>query len=504
MPGSARPRQGDRPKRCSIGARPRAIAGQAARPSQPASAGMPAAPAAAAPGRPAPAPASIPASSRRPGSRAAHRPCAPPSGGSSPPSRRGAGLPPASVRPIQIGPAAFMRRGERAVVDDLAADRREAPGRARRRRGRSSTQPPGGGGGAGARAVRPAEGVEHLEEEDEGRDQPALGRAVAAQAGHERDERRGRSATARCTRPAQAVRRVADIGIGEAAGSPGPASAGRRVETLLQRPELAGPARPAGRAGDHRSRGSPAAAARAIAAVPSVLRSSTTTRRGRRRDSPAPAGCAPSRPIVSASSRAGTMAVTGGQAARVGQASRVAVVVPRQPEAAAAEQQHRPGQRGGQRDRQAQRSRPASLRPEPGDGVAHRLLPGPGRGGPARAPPWRREKYMRCPAMRSPSSVSIGSRPVTRATASAPRASGQSGARGSRTGAPRPSSAGDMRQQLAERHVLPAQDVPLAHRARMQRGDAARGAVVDMHQVQPGIDIGRHLRPAPLPGSPGR
>ena len=80
-----------------------------------------------------------------------------------------------------------MRCAERAIVDQRAAHRLETPGggealaphqhAAARRRG----DPP-------LRIVHPGEGIEHLEEEHESRDQPALGDAFAAQLHHQRGE----------------------------------------------------------------------------------------------------------------------------------------------------------------------------------------------------------------------------------------------------------------------------------------------------------------------------
>ena len=110
------------------------------------------------------------------------------------------------------------------------------------------------------------------------------------------------------------------------------------------------------------------------------------------------------------------------------------------------------------------------------------------------------QKYIRCPAIRSPSRVSIGSRPVTRAH----RLRHQRRRPERRARQPHRVAAaeggGDPRQQVAQRHVLAAEDMPLPDRAAGQRGDAAGGHIVHMHQVQPGIDIGRHPARAPLPG----
>ena len=88
------------------------------------------------------------------------------------------------------------QRGQRAIVDQGAAHRLEAAGRARAPRAAPacSRRPPRP---CADWIVHPGEGIEHLEEEHEGGREPALGRALAAQLHHQRREdairSRGRS-----------------------------------------------------------------------------------------------------------------------------------------------------------------------------------------------------------------------------------------------------------------------------------------------------------------------
>ena len=92
-----------------------------------------------------------------------------------------------SVRPIQIGPCALSSFRQRAIVDQGAADRRHAAGFAQRIAAHQHAAAGRRGGGA-ARIVGPGERIEHLKEEDEGRDEHALGEALAAQLHHQRGE----------------------------------------------------------------------------------------------------------------------------------------------------------------------------------------------------------------------------------------------------------------------------------------------------------------------------
>ena len=97
-------------------------------------------------------------------------------------------------------------------------------------------------------------------------------------------------------------------------------------------------------------------------------------------------------------------------------------------------------------------------------------------------------------AIRRWSRVTSGSMPVSRASRLDSRAPPATAApRQARCAAARrPASLVDQRQQLAQRQVLAAQDVALADPPALQRQHMALRHVVDVHDVQPGIDIGRH------------
>ena len=98
------------------------------------------------------------------------------------------------VRPSQIGPCRLRRRAERAIVDQ----RRRGSRRCRRPLQRIAADQHAAAGGRRRRIapVHPGEGIEHLEEEDEGGDQQPLGEGLAAKLGHQRDQvsRRARRA----------------------------------------------------------------------------------------------------------------------------------------------------------------------------------------------------------------------------------------------------------------------------------------------------------------------
>ncbi len=121
-----------------------------------------------------------------------------------------------SVRRVAEPDAAaggFDLAGEGAVVDEGLADALDAVDAAKRDMGDENGSS-GCGGKARAWIGRAAEGIEHLEEEDEGGNQGALGEGGAAKADHLRDE----VATFRFGLGYEAgdvVRRVLDVGIGQ-------------------------------------------------------------------------------------------------------------------------------------------------------------------------------------------------------------------------------------------------------------------------------------------------
>ena len=145
------------------------------------------------------------------------------------------------------------------------------------------------------------------------------------------------------------------------------------------------------------------------------------------------------------------------------------------------------------------------MRAGPGRGTRRRRPPPPparvGRGGRARAPPWPRRSTCAARPCAARRRVSIGSRPVARA---------QSLGRHRRR--PERSARKPLRRRRARGVAAmcassspsgtswPPRMCRSPDRAAGQRGDAARGHVVHMHQVQPGIDVGRHLARARLPG----
>ena len=85
-----------------------------------------------------------------------------------------------SVRPSQIGPCFLSSRGERAIVDQRVADGVDAA-RGAQRLGAHQHAAAGRARHRVVRPVHPGERIEHLEEEDEGRDVHALGQVLAAQ-----------------------------------------------------------------------------------------------------------------------------------------------------------------------------------------------------------------------------------------------------------------------------------------------------------------------------------
>ncbi len=102
---------------------------------------------------------------------------------------------------------------------------------------------------------------------------------------------------------------------------------------------------------------------------------------------------------------------------------------------------------------------------------------------------------MRLRAMRTPSTVTRVGRPVSLAYSSATYATGSTAACGSRMrGGLRPASCAMSRQDLAQCHVLAAENVALADAAAIERQQVARGDIVDVHDVESGVDVSR--RPA--------
>ena len=113
---------------------------------------------------------------------------------------------------------------------------------------------------------------------------------------------------------------------------------------------------------------------------------------------------------------------------------------------------------------------------------------------------------MWCFAIRRPSRVAKGSRPVKCAIVSAAKASGNSGARGSLTrGGLRPTKAAISASICAERDIVAAEDIALADPPRCQRRQMARRDIVDMDEIEAGVDIGRHASARRLDeNAPGR
>ncbi len=136
---------------------------------------------------------------------------------------------------------ALQERGERAIVDQRVLDRGEATCLCERlamhehgAAGRRRDLP--------LRIVHPGEGVEHLEEEHEGRNEPALRKALAAEFYHQRGQHRLLRKGALDEALNRVVGLVGDVGVGKEQ------EAGRRrlaldvLDALAHREELAGPA----------------------------------------------------------------------------------------------------------------------------------------------------------------------------------------------------------------------------------------------------------------------
>ncbi len=110
-------------------------------------------------------------------------------------------------------PLPLHERAEGAIVDQGAAQRLEAAGRVE---GLAPRQHASAGGRRRAppRIVHPGEGIEHLEEENESRGEPTLGRAFAAQLHHQRGEDAVFRAGDR-DEAGERMRRVGDVGVAE-------------------------------------------------------------------------------------------------------------------------------------------------------------------------------------------------------------------------------------------------------------------------------------------------
>ena len=138
-------------------------------------------------------------------------------------------------------PRAFDRAGERAVVDDLVADHTEAAGPTQRG-GADEDASACASSGARSRIVDLRERIELLEEEHERRDQEPLPGRPAPQHDHERDEIEALG-LGLGDEASQLARVMLDVGVGEEHVPRVGHALGAAREPLLQRPELAGPAR---------------------------------------------------------------------------------------------------------------------------------------------------------------------------------------------------------------------------------------------------------------------
>ena len=129
---------------------------------------------------------------------------------------------------------------ERAIVDQRGADLFDSADR-RERVAAHQHAAARGGGGRGIRPVHPRERVEHLEEEDERRDQRTLGERLAAQLRHQRCQHQAavlRAPDERCER----IGRIGDVRIGEQKVGRGIGQAFDMIDALLHGPEFSGPA----------------------------------------------------------------------------------------------------------------------------------------------------------------------------------------------------------------------------------------------------------------------
>ena len=137
-------------------------------------------------------------------------------------------------------PFGLQAAGERAIVDDLGPDGGD-PARPLQHPALDQHAATGGGGELVLLLRDPREGIEHLEEEDEGRDEETLRPTPAGQLRHQRDQHVAFALGARDQRP-KVVGSMADIRIGQQ-------EVVRRLprrrvlDALMLSPELAGPSR---------------------------------------------------------------------------------------------------------------------------------------------------------------------------------------------------------------------------------------------------------------------
>ena len=181
-----------------------------------------------------------------------------------------------SVNPSQIGPCALSALA-RAQSSISAPRMTSMPPALRKDVGAHQHAAAGGRGDCALRPVHPGERIEHLEEEDEGRNVGVLGEALAAQLDHQRRQHQAAWLSACATSRLHGIGRVHDIGVGEQQIIRRLLRGHRGIDALLQRPQLAGPSRRQAAGCARRAtvavgiRG----VARAISAVPSLLSSST-------------------------------------------------------------------------------------------------------------------------------------------------------------------------------------------------------------------------------------
>ena len=129
--------------------------------------------------------------------------------------------------------------GERAIVDQSVADGGHPAGCPQ---GLAPHQHAAAGRcrDAASRIVRPGEGIEHLKEEDEGGNEHALGKALAAELRHQRGQHRAAGARPR-DKLAQLIRHIDDIRVGEEDVIRRLSRRLDRLHALALGPELSGP-----------------------------------------------------------------------------------------------------------------------------------------------------------------------------------------------------------------------------------------------------------------------
>ena len=143
----------------------------------------------------------------------------------------------------------FHPFSERAIVDQRGADRFDAAGLPQRIEPHEHA-PAGGGSRCVVRAIHPREGIEHLEEEDEGGNKRAFGRAFAAQFHHQRCQHELMRFGPR-HELTQRVGGKSDIGVGEEQIAGEFRQRRRIIHALLHGPELACPPRRQRQARNH-------------------------------------------------------------------------------------------------------------------------------------------------------------------------------------------------------------------------------------------------------------